>query len=136
MMVAAHLKREGWQIESQANTASRQRGIDILAKRNTEQLAIEVKGFPGRGYADPRRAGERKRAHPGTQATGWYGRAVLTAMLTRTRRPHARSVIALPDVLKYRDLFRETAGSLQSCGIDVWWVSQSGDVTEVNSQEP
>jgi hypothetical protein len=53
-------------------------------------------------------------------------------MLTRTRRPNARSVIALPDCLKYRDLFRETAGSLAECGIEVWWVSQSGDVTETN----
>ena len=45
-MVVAHLLREGWQIVSQADTASRQRGIDIVAARETEELAIEVKGFP------------------------------------------------------------------------------------------
>jgi Holliday junction resolvase-like predicted endonuclease len=131
-MVVAHLVREGWQIVSEADTASRQRGIDIVAVRETEELAIEVKGFPGRGFADPRRAYEQKRARPSTQATGWYGRAILAAMLTRSRRPHARSVIALPDFPRYRDLFKETAGSLQKCSIEVWWVSEDGHVTDAS----
>jgi Holliday junction resolvase-like predicted endonuclease len=129
-MAVAHLVREGWQIVSEADTASRQRGIDLVTMRENEELAIEVKGFPGRGFADPRRAGERKRTRPSTQATGWYGRAILAAMLTRSRRPYARSVIALPDFPRYRDLFTETARSLQKCNIEVWWVSQDGDVTK------
>jgi Holliday junction resolvase-like predicted endonuclease len=131
-MVVAHLVREGWRIVSEADTASRQRGIDIVARRDSEERAIEVKGFPGRGFADPRRAGEQKRAQPSTQAKGWYGRAILAAMLTRSRRPDARSVIALPDFPRYRDLFKETAGSLQKCNIEVWWVNEDGDVTEAN----
>jgi Holliday junction resolvase-like predicted endonuclease len=69
-MVVAHLVREGWQIVSEANTASRQPGIDIVAARETEELAVPVKGFPGRGFADPRRAHEQKRAHPSGQAKG------------------------------------------------------------------
>ena len=131
-MVVAYLVREGWQIVSVADTASRQPGIDIVAERENEELAIEVKGFPGRAFADPRRAGEQKRAQPSTQAKGWYGRAILAAMLTRSRRPHARSVIALPDFPRYRDLFKETAGSLHKCNIEVWWVSEDGAVTEVS----
>lgn len=51
-------------------------------------------------------------------------------MLTRSRKPHARSVIALPDFPKYRDLFKETARSLQNCNIEVWWVSEDGEVAE------
>jgi hypothetical protein len=131
-MVVKYLVREGWQIVSEADTATRQRGIDIVAARANEELAIEVKGFPGRGFADPRRAGERKRARPSTQATGWYGRAVLAAMLTRSRRPHARSVIALPDFPRYRTLFKETAGSLQKCNIEVWWVGENSDVAQAS----
>lgn len=127
-MVVAHLAGEGWQITRVADTGSRERGIDITAARGVETVAIEVKGFPSRGYADLRRAGEEKRAHPSAQATGWYGRAILAAMLTRSRMPGARSVIALPDFSRYRNLFMETAGSLEKCGIEVWWVSQDGDV--------
>lgn len=72
-----------------ADTASRERGIDIVAEREAGTLAIEVKGFPSRGFADPRRVNEKKKAHPSAQATGWYGRAVLEAMLTwfGCRRP-------------------------------------------------
>jgi hypothetical protein len=63
-MVMVHLENRGWTIKSFANTASREPGIDIVAERGTDTLAIEVKGFPGRGYADPRRKGEKKRAQP------------------------------------------------------------------------
>jgi hypothetical protein len=128
-MVMTHLEHRGWTIKSFADTASREPGIDIVAERGTDLLAIEVKGFPGRSYADPRRKDEKKRARPSTQAKGWYGRAVLAAMLTRSHMPQARSVIALPDFPRYRDLFRDTAESLQKCGIEVWWVGKEGGVT-------
>ena len=128
-MAVDYLVRDGWQILPVADTARRERGIDIVAAREADTLAIEVKGFPGRGYADPRRRDEKKRANPSGQATGWYGRAVLTAMLTRSRRPQDRSIIALPDFPRYHDLFRETAGSLEKCGIEVWWVNKDGGVT-------
>jgi hypothetical protein len=128
-MAVEYLVRDGWQILSVADTARRERGIDVVAAREADTLAIEVKGFPGRDYADLRRRGEKKRTNPSGQATGWYGRAVLAAMLTRSRRPQARSIIALPDFPRYRDLFRETAGSLEKCGIELWWVSKEGGVT-------
>jgi hypothetical protein len=35
-------------------------GIDVLATRTGRTLAVEVKGFPGRRYAGPRRAEEVK----------------------------------------------------------------------------
>jgi hypothetical protein len=128
-MVVDYLIRGGWQIISIADTVRRERGIDVVAARGTDTLAIEVKGFPSRGFADPRRYDEKKRAHPSGQATGWYGRAVLAAMLTRSRRPQARSVIAPPDFRRYRDLFNETAESLEKCEIELWWVSKEGEVT-------
>jgi hypothetical protein len=92
-------------------------------------LAIEVKGFPGRDFADLRRVNEKKKAHPSGQAKGWYGSAVLAAMLTRSKMSHARSIIALPDFPRYRNLFRETAESLEKCGIELWWVTEEGGVT-------
>jgi hypothetical protein len=101
----------------------------VEATRESESVAIEVKGFPGRGYSDPRRAAEKKKAAPSTQAKGWYGRAILAAMITRTKMPEARSVIALPDFPRYRALFRDTAGQLRKCEIELWWVDINGTVT-------
>jgi len=59
-MLVQHLRREGWEIVRSADTVRRERGIDIEATRGTETVAIEVKGFPGRSYADPRKAGEKE----------------------------------------------------------------------------
>jgi hypothetical protein len=69
-MLIDHFGREGWEIVRSADTARRERGIDIEATRGTETVAIEVKGFRGRNYADPRRAREKKRTQPSTQAKG------------------------------------------------------------------
>jgi hypothetical protein len=128
-MLIKYLHREGWEIVRSADTARRERGIDIEATRGIETVAIEVKGFPGRNYADPRRTGERKRTQPSTQAKGWYGRAILAAMIVRTQRPAVRAVIAFPDFPRYRELYRQTAEQLQKCDIELWWITREGSVT-------
>jgi hypothetical protein len=122
------LASEGWRILSVANTATKERGTDVIAARDGQTVGIEVKGFPSRGYADPARAGERKRTAPSTQAGHWYSQAVLSAMRLRSREPTWRSVVALPDFARYRDLYSETAGSLAAAQIEVWWVDQTGSV--------
>jgi Holliday junction resolvase-like predicted endonuclease len=127
-MVVAFLASTGWRVRSVADTAARQRGVDVLADRGQETVAVEVKGFPGREYADPARAGERKPTQPSTQAKHWYAEAVLAAMLTRSRRPQARSVIALPRFRRYQDLYDGTAGSLARSAIELWWVNKDGTV--------
>ncbi|MBC5984937.1 hypothetical protein H8949_18535, partial [Bacillus pumilus] len=65
---------------------------------------------------------------PSTQAGHWYSQAVLAAMRLRGKEPQWRSVIALPDFSRYRDLHAETAGSLAAAQIEVWWVDQAGSV--------
>ena len=133
-MLIKYLDREGWEIVRSADTARRERGVDIEATRGIETVAIEVKGFPGRNYADPRRAGERKRTQPSTQAKGWYGRAILAAMIVRTQKPAVRAVIAFPDFPRYRELYRQTAGQLQKCDIELWWITREGNVTVAAAQ--
>ena len=128
-MLIKYLHREGWEIVRSADTARRERGIDVEATRGIETVAIEVKGFPGRNYADLRRAGERERTQPSTQAKGWYGRAILAAMIVRTQRPAVRAIIAFPDFPRYRELYRQTAGQLQKCDIELWWITREGNVT-------
>lgn len=118
----------GWEVLSQANTATKERGIDVVATRDGRRAGIEVKGFPTRTYADPRRKAETKPTQPSTQAGHWYSQAILAAMRLRTRFPDYLSVIALPDFHRYRTLFEETRSSLRAADIHVWWVLQSGDV--------
>lgn len=122
------LASDGWHIMSVANTATKERGVDVIAAREGKTMGVEVKGFPSRSYADPARAGEPKRTAPSTQAGHWFAQAVLAAMRLRSKEPAWRSVIALPDFGRYRDLYAETAGSLTAASIELWWVDQSGGV--------
>jgi hypothetical protein len=122
------MSADGWRILSVANTATKEHGIDVIALRNGETVGIEVKGFPSRGYADPARAGEVKRSSPSTQASHWYSQALLAAMRLRGNEPTWRSVVALPDFPRYRDLHAETAASLVAAQIEVWWVEATGAV--------
>jgi Holliday junction resolvase-like predicted endonuclease len=123
------LAGDGWRILSVANTALKERGVDIIASRDGTTVGVEVKGFPSKDYADPARADEAKRTHPSTQAGHWYSQAVLAAMRLRGREPAWRSVIALPDFPRYRDLYAETSGSLDAAGIAVWWVGDDGSLS-------
>lgn len=120
------LAADGWLILSVANTATKEHGVDVIATRDGQTVGIEVKGFPSRGYADPSRAGETKPTSPSTQATHWYSQAVLAAMRLRGKEPTWRSVIALPDFPRYRDLHAQTTASLAAAQIEVWWVDRTG----------
>lgn len=127
-LVVRALLQHGWNVVSQANTATKEPGIDVVASRGGQVAGIEVKGFPTRTYADPRRRDEIKPTQPSTQAGHWYAQALLAAMRLRTRQPDYLSVVALPDFTRYRRLFEETRGSLGVAGIRVWWVQPNGSV--------
>ena len=127
--VVTALAAAGWRILSVANTATKERGVDIVAELENQTAGIEVKGFPSKNYADPARAGEAKKTAPSTQAGHWYAQAVLAAMRLRSKQPTWRSVIALPDFGRYRDLYSETAGSLAAAQIELCWVQSNGAVT-------
>lgn len=127
--IVTWLASHGWQILSVANTATREHGIDVVASRGDEAVGVEVKGYPSRGYADPARAGEAKRTSPSTQASHWYGQALLAAMRLRGKQPDIHSVIALPDFPRYRALYAETKTPLDAARITIWWVDSLKAIT-------
>ena len=98
-------------------------------------MHVEVKGWPGREYADPRRAGQTKRTQPTLQAAHWFAGAVSSALKLRESHPHDRVVVALPDFPRYRRLHAERAHPLRLLGIEVWFIAESGLVEEANDVE-
>lgn len=62
--VVTNLAGRGWRILSVANTATKERGIDVIAVLDGCTAGVEVKGFPSRNYADPSRSSETKRTPP------------------------------------------------------------------------
>ena len=76
-MLMGHLRREGWEIIRSADTARRERGVDIEATRGSETLAIEVRVFPASATPIPegpgrgRRHNRAPRPKSGTRARSW-----------------------------------------------------------------
>jgi hypothetical protein len=101
-LFAAFLHAHGWLLTSMADTSSRGRGVDVLARKGTRQLGAEVKGWPSTRYADPRRAAEAKRTQPTTQAGHWFSQAVVKAMMLLDTHPGHESLVVVPDYPRYR----------------------------------
>lgn len=127
-LLVGWLRRSGWTIVRTANTATRQRGVDVVAERGGARLGVEVKGYPSLLYVAGSKKGQRKITTPENQAPKWFAHALVPAMRLREREPEARSVMCFPNFPIYRKLFRETRSSLRACGIEIWLVSADGDV--------
>ena len=70
--IANFLAQSGWTIVRKADTRSKERGVDIHARKDGTTLLVEVKGFPSKSYRDSRRSGEAKPTNPTNQAQQWY----------------------------------------------------------------
>jgi len=123
------LVANGWRIISQADTGRHQRGHDVVAARSSRNLIVEVKGYPSKGYRDPRRAGEFKPTNPTLQAKHWFADALLKAVRTRAVEPDADVALCFPLAPRYESLLRETMPMLVSMKIAVFIVDEQGGVT-------
>jgi hypothetical protein len=129
--VARFLVSEGWVIESVADTASRQQGIDLMATNGARRLAVEVKGYPGTVYARGERAGQPKPTAPATQARHWFAQALLTAVLVGDSEEYAEVAVAFPDMPRFRDLIKRSEWALRRLGVRVFVVGEGGEVEEL-----
>lgn len=127
--LVSSLTRHQWHIHRVADTATREHGIDVLATKAGRTLAIEVKGYPGRFYSDPRRADKIKPTSPSVQARHLFAEALLKAMITRDEYPEYEIAIAFPDVPTYRSLLHRTRASLADLAIIALLVAADGTVT-------
>jgi hypothetical protein len=128
--IAAWLVEQGWQDLRVADTASRERGVDILAGKGSRRLAVEVKGWPTTTYARGPLAGEPKPTPPTSQAGKWFSHALLTVLTTLQSRPDHEVAIGLPDMPRFRRLVAATDQSLSFLGVGVLLVRQD-DAIEV-----
>jgi len=129
--VAKYLGEQGWRILSQADTRTKERGLDLHALHGSQEIMVEVKGYPSRSYPDQSRAGQRKLTSPTLQAQHWYSHAMLKAMRLHSAHPTAMAVVAFPDFPRYRTLFRETERALRQLGVAVLFVSETGQVEAI-----
>jgi hypothetical protein len=125
--IVSHLAATGWSILRVADTAQRERGVDIIAGRSGQQLLVEVKGWPSRTYARGERAGQPKPTQPTLQATHWFAEA-LTSLIRRGAESGARLALGLPDMPRYRTLVGEAHWALKRLNITIYLVTAEGAV--------
>jgi len=125
--VVTHLAANGWSIVRVADTAQRERGVDILAERHGQRLMVEVKGWPSTTYARGELAGQPKPTQPTLQATHWFAEA-LSVLVRRGGEPGAGLALALPDMPRYRTLLGEAGWALKRLDITVFLVTADGAV--------
>ena len=129
--VAKYLVERGWKVLAQADTRTKEQGLDLHARLGDQEVVIEVKGYPSHLYRDQSRQGQRKPTRPSLQAQQWYSHAMLKVMRLRSSHPTAKQVVAFPDFPRYRTLFEETKCSLDQLGIAVMFVSEAGHVEAI-----
>lgn len=126
--IAHYLIEQGWQILSQADTRSRERGLDVHAKLGNREVMVEVKGYPSEIYRREGHADQKKRTPSTLQAGHWYSHALLKVMRLQSAYPNATVAMGFPDFPRYRSLFRETERGLRQLGLAVLFVSETGKV--------
>ncbi len=89
---AHSLSLKGWIIDSQADTHSKERGVDLRASSEGRILLVEAKGYPSTSYRDPSRADEKKPTNPTNQAQQWYSHALLKVLWLKRRIRMRRSL--------------------------------------------
>ncbi len=124
-----HLVARGWSVVSLADTASQERGVDVVAERAGRRMLIEVKGWPSTTYVRGDRAGQPKPTAPTVQAKHWFAEVLLAVLRLRERHPECAVAIALPDMPRYRMLLSEVQSALTELVIMVLLVQDGGDVT-------
>ena len=120
--VSTHLSEAGWEIRQTRST--NQHGIDIVAERNSQTLAIEAKGG-GSSKAGSRRYGKKftkgqKRSH--------VAMAVLTALREASGGQH-KAAIALPNDPEHTQLVEAIWPALRRLNIEIYSVAPDRSVT-------
>lgn len=134
--VARFLIAGGWTIVSAANTATRQRGIDLVAALDDRRLAVEVKGFFGTVYARGERAGQPKPTAPTLQARHWLAESLLAALLAGGSGEYTETAVAFPDMPRYLGLIEKIRYAIDRLGLRVFIVDEGGQVRELHRATP
>ncbi len=129
--MAAWLVADGWSVDRTADTATRERGIDILATKDERTLAVEVKGYPTTTYARGEKKGLPKPTQPTNQARQWFAHALLTAVLTPAGHPDVEVALAFPDMPRFRSLIERSEWALRRLGTGIYLVREDGSVERV-----
>ena len=116
--VVMYLVSQAYQIRSVADTASHQRGIDIIAEKEGTNLWVSVKGYP-RGTT---------KTNPSVQAGHWFKQAIFDIIEYRERNKDVILAVAFPDYPRYHNLVGKISWFKSVANYSYFWVKENGEV--------
>jgi hypothetical protein len=117
--VIEYLVTQNYQITSQADTASHQRGIDIVAEKSGINLWVSVKGYP---------KGTEKTT-PSVQASHWFKQVIFDMVEYRERDKEVSLAVALPDCPRYHSMAKKILWLKPEAKFSYFWVKENGEVS-------
>lgn len=125
--LAIFFRNLGYEVVS-ANTLAKSQGVDIRAKRNSQEVVLEVKGYPSDKYTSGEKLGQKKKTPATLQAHHWFSDVVFSAIRRRKQYPKSIVAIGLPDYKRYHNLIDETKWAFEKLDIHIFIVKSSGEV--------
>jgi hypothetical protein len=126
--LAQHLPADDWAVRSAADTATKARGIHLMATKGSRCLTVEVKGYPTATFEHGPKRGQPKMTQPATQARQYFSHALLGMMLLRHKHPDAEIAACFPKFETFVSLARRTRASFELLGFGLYFVAQDGRV--------
>jgi hypothetical protein len=116
--IVRHLVENGWDITRVADTASREPGRDVTARRNGKEIWVSVKGRPE----------GTDRTTPATQGRVWFHGAVFDLICWRGESDEVDLMMALPEFGTYRNLAPRIEWLQNIARFQIAWVQSDGSV--------
>lgn len=120
--LVTHLLAAGWRLLSQADTATKETGVDVVAlDADGAEWWITVKGYPQRKPG--------KSTNPPVQARHWFSHALFDVVLYRTARRDIKIGVALPAGFKtYENLTNKSEWLHEQAEFSYFLVGEDGSV--------
>lgn len=114
------MRAQGYAIDSSADTASRQQGVDIIAREpNGREVWVSVKGYFDAGAPTP----------PPMKARHSFAAAVFDLILYHSERPEIILALGLPDgTATYATLAARIEPFRKRFPYTIFWVDEKGNV--------
>lgn len=104
------------------------RGHDIEAEKDGQKVIIEVEGYPSDKYVRGANKGKKKPTNPKLQAKHWFGEALLSLLIAKSKNPGCKITVGLPKFRIYERLLEDISLVMEKLEIGYVLVDENGNL--------
>lgn len=128
---------ERYEIIKKSNTYSKQKGPDILARKNYVLKQVAVKGYPSDKYTQDclgGKKGEEKRTDPKLQAKHWLAEAIFEVINAKSQNNKLELALGLPKFQIYISYIEKLEWFFRTMNLGVYLVDDKGRVELISAR--